>query len=102
MDTWNRPVWTVRPGMCARPRWFPWNTHPVRPVGAARAGGYGRSNASMGEALERTDSADEPSRLRRVRLPGTVASPSSAVPRRPRDEETQEASGQDAARQAVE
>ncbi|CAM5526706.1 hypothetical protein [Streptomyces olivaceoviridis] len=56
----------------------------------------------MGEALERTDSADEPSRLRRVRLPGTVAPPSSAVPRRPRDEETQEASGQDAAGQVVE
>ncbi|MGW2775391.1 hypothetical protein ACWC4C_23205 [Streptomyces olivaceoviridis] len=52
--------------------------------------------------MERTDSVNEPPRLRRVRLPGTVASPSSAVPRRPRDEETQEASGQDAAGQSVE
>ncbi|MFE7332106.1 hypothetical protein ACFU8W_46035 [Streptomyces sp. NPDC057565] len=46
----------------------------------------------MGEFLQRPDSENEPSRLRRVRVPGTVPIP-PAVSRRPREEEGQEAFG---------
>ncbi|MFB9573174.1 hypothetical protein [Streptomyces yanii] len=42
--------------------------------------------------MQRPDSENEPSRLRRVRVPGTVPIP-PAVSRRPREEEGQEASG---------
>jgi hypothetical protein len=77
--------------------------HPPCPTLGVPRRGHGTSNASMGEALKRPASRNEPSRLRRVRLPGTVPLPPPAVSRRPQGEEDeQEASGTGTARQVVE
>ncbi|MEV6162301.1 hypothetical protein AB0L71_10290 [Streptomyces sp. NPDC052052] len=43
--------------------------------------------------MQRPDSEYEPSRLRRVRIPGTVPIPPAPSSSRPREEEGQEASG---------
>ncbi|MER6981012.1 hypothetical protein [Streptomyces carpinensis] len=53
--------------------------------------------------MKRPDSRNEPPRLRRVRIPGTVPLLPPAAVRRPRDEEEeQEPSGTDVPREAVE
>ncbi len=70
---------------------------------AASARGHGMPYAPTGEALKRPDSRNEPPRLRRVRIPGTVPLLPPAAVRRPRDEEEeQEPSGTDVPREAVE
>ena len=72
-------------GMCELRRWFP------------------GARTSMGEALKRPDSDSQPSRLRRLRLPGTVPVPAPAASRRPQDEDDkQQASGADTDRQVAE
>ncbi|GGT72757.1 hypothetical protein GCM10010207_83270 [Streptomyces atratus] len=61
------------------------------------------ANAPMGEVLKRPDSGNEPSRLRRVHIPGTVPLLSPVVSRRPHDEEEkQDASGTDTTPRAME
>ena len=56
----------------------------------------------MGEALKRSTVTNNPPRLRRIHLPGTVPSPSPAAPQPRAAEKKQEASDTAPARQGGE